>query len=240
MSAPAWEFIRDKVGQLEMVMTADGPFRIERDEIGRMKRVIFEGPGEDRGQVIYDRNIDFEMRSEIKGNTLFGYASVFNQDTLIGGTYYERIAPGAFDNVLADPASDIRALYNHDPAMLLGRQSAGTLRLWTDSTGLGFEVDLPDTTVGRDVRTLAERGDLTGASFHFVPDKTDYALAPDGKQIRTRVTMKRVAEVSVVSFPYYEGTKVQLRAEDQADEDFVLKNKSALIKARHSIHRSMK
>src|SRR5688572_16918348 len=62
---------------------------------------------------------------------------------------------------------DARALFNHDPNMLLGRAGAGTLRLSTDARGLRYEIDIPDTTVGRDVATSIARGDLAGSSFAF-------------------------------------------------------------------------
>ena len=56
----------------------------------------------------------------------------------------------------------MRALFNHERGALLGRTCSGTLRLSEDGTGLRYEIDLPDTTVGRDVAALLERGDLTG------------------------------------------------------------------------------
>ena len=59
------------------------------------------------------------------------------------------IAPGAFRKTIQE--SDVRALFNHDPNFVLGRNKAGTLRLYEDGDGLGYEVDLPDTQAARDV-----------------------------------------------------------------------------------------
>ena len=149
-----------------------------------------------------------ETRAELAGNTLRGYAAVFDGTAKVGGGY-ERIAPSAFDAVLerADP----RALINHNPSLVLGRRSAGTLRLSADSRGLAFEVDLPDTTYARDLRELVERGDLAGASFGFKPGKDEMSRAPDGKQVRTHTEVSDLVDVSAVTYPAYEGTSLMLR-----------------------------
>ena len=107
-----------------------------------------------------------ELRAELKGNKLRGHAAVFGQFAELPG-HLEALAHTAFRSVLADKQTDVRALFNHDPSMLLGRQSSGTLTVGVDTEGLEFEVNLPNTTVGNDVRELAERGDITGASFGF-------------------------------------------------------------------------
>lgn len=149
-----------------------------------------------------------ETRAHLAGNTLSGYAAVFDGTATIGGGY-ERIAPNAFDDILdrADP----RALINHDPSLVLGRRSAGTLRLKTDSAGLRFEVDLPDTSYARDLRELVERGDLAGASFGFIPGEDEITRAPDGKQVRTHTAIRDLIDVSAVTYPAYEGTSLALR-----------------------------
>jgi len=151
-----------------------------------------------------------ELRAaEVAGNTLAGHAAVFGQLAEIRGGY-EAISPAAFDEVLARD-DDVVALRDHDPSLLLGRRSAGTLRLATDADGLAFEVDLPDTSYARDVRELVARGDLRGASFGFLPGKDELGRAPDGKQVRTHTSIRRLIDVSVVGIPAYDGTNVTLR-----------------------------
>lgn len=151
-----------------------------------------------------------ELRAEVRGDTLVGHASVFGQLARLAGGY-EQIAETAFDEALSAPETDVRALVNHDPAMVLGRQSAGTLRLSTDKDGLRFEVDLPDTSYAHDLRELVRRGDITGASFGFVPGEDKIGRAPDGKQVRTHTSVARLIDVSPVTFPAYEGASVSLR-----------------------------
>ena len=48
------------------------------------------------------------------------------------------------------------------------------LRLWTDQRGLGYEIDVPDTTAGRDILEYVRRGDVRHSSFAF------YAAEPPG------------------------------------------------------------
>ena len=172
-----------------------------------------------------------ELRAEVTGTKLVGHAAVFDQYASLP-SHLEALTRSAFDTVRSDAATDVRALYEHDPAKLLGRQSSGTLRWSVDSQGLPFEVDLPDTTHGRDVRELALRGDLTGASFGFVPgaDEWDHI---NGKQVRRHTSVSRLVDLSVVAFPAYTGATVMLRSLDKASTLVTESNRSQIIRARH-------
>ena len=173
-----------------------------------------------------------ELRAaEVTGNMLAGHAAVFGQTAQIRGGY-EAIAPGAFDEVLAR-GDDVVALRDHNPELLLGRTKSGTLRLGVDEDGLAFEVDLPDTAYARDVRELVARGDLNGASFGFLPGRDELGTAPDGRQLRTHTSVKRLLDVSVVAMPAYDGTSVTLRHLTFPAPD----RRSQLIRARHRAHR---
>ena len=94
------------------------------------------------------------------------------------------------------------ALYAHDTDKPLGRLSRGTLTIEVDDHGLAYDIDLPDTTVGRDVRESVRRGDIQGSSFGFrVREnkiKGDVELLTDIDLI----------EVSPVTFPAYSDTQV--------------------------------
>ena len=86
----------------------------------------------------------------------------------------ERINRGAFTEALAQ-APDVVALFNHDTSLVVGRSTAGTLRLSEDETGLRYEIDVADTTTGRDLLTSVRRGDVNGSSFAFT-------VAPGGEE----------------------------------------------------------
>jgi HK97 family phage prohead protease len=153
-----------------------------------------------------------ELRSEVKGNTLTGYASVYGTYADLGA-YVETFAPTAFDATLNSPTSDVRSFWNHESSMLLGRQSTGTLRVWSDSTGLGFEVQLPPTSAGNDVRALAERGDIGGVSIGFRPDPNGETWGHIGsRELRTHTSVATLIEISPCSLPAYGSTTVQLRS----------------------------
>ena len=150
------------------------------------------------------RGAEIELRA--KGRKLEGHAALFGVETQIGD-FRERIQPGAFAASIR--SRDVLALRDHDPARLLARTKSGTLRLAEDSTGLAFELDVPDTSDGRDVLAMVERRDAGGMSFGFSVDR-------DGEQWNGTLRELRAVtlfEVSVVSaWPAYEGTRVDARS----------------------------
>ena len=148
-----------------------------------------------------------------KGSTLSGYAAVFNSPADIGGMWVAVIAPGAFTESLRSDA-DVLALYSHEVERLLGRRSSGTLRLVEDAKGLAIEIDLPDTSDGRDVGVLVERGDLKGMSFGFcvTHDEWDETVTP----ARRTIHAVDLCEVTVTAMPAYDDTELGLRSRDAA------------------------
>jgi HK97 family phage prohead protease len=151
-----------------------------------------------------------EARLSGNGRRLSGYAAVFNSRSVDLGGFTETIAPGAFRATLARPGADVRAFFNHDPGRLLGRQGAGTLQLAEDERGLRFDLELPDTSDGRDVEELVSRRDLDGMSFSFttIEDRWD---RKGGLHERQLIAVE-LLEVSPVSFPAYPDTAVALRS----------------------------
>jgi HK97 family phage prohead protease len=145
----------------------------------------------------------FSAELRAKGRRLEGYAATFGTEAHVND-FVETIAPGAFRDSLG---KDVVALVDHDSSRVLARTKSKTLRLAEDSKGLAFDLDVPDTSAGRDVLALAERGDLGGMSFAFIP--IDERWDGDKRELRS-VDLK---EISVVSaWPAYDGTMVQARA----------------------------
>lgn len=156
------------------------------------------------------RGATIEVRA--RGRRLEGHAALFGVETQIAdrsrGTFRERIARGAFAHSIRD--HDVLALRDHDPARLLARTRSGTLRLSEDSTGLQFEMDVPDTTEGRDVLAMAERRDLGGMSFGFSAHSEGEHWTGDLRELRS-VTLH---EISIVSaHPAYPGTRIDARSQ---------------------------
>lgn len=124
------------------------------------------------------------------------------------GGFRERIMPGAATKSLKE--RDVLALHEHDRKMFLGRVSSGTLRVHDTPTELAYEVDLPDTTAGRDVAALLERGDVKGSSFGFkaVPAATRWTNE-DGHALRT-VGEMMLDHVSTTCYPAYNETSAEV------------------------------
>lgn len=140
--------------------------------------------------------------------TLVGHAAVFNSLSVEMWGFQERIAPGAFADSIKD--DDVRALFNHDPNLVLGRNTAGTLEMREDGKGLWIQNTLPDTQTGRDVAESVRRGDVSQMSFAFRTIDASWATE-DGIEIRT-LEKVQLFDVSPVTYPAYPTTDVSLRA----------------------------
>jgi len=166
------------------------------------------------------RAINFEQgevrfKDEDK-RTLEGYASIFNTPTDLGN-FSEVIVPGAFSRALSE-GQDVRALVEHDPARIIGRTKNNTLELREDEKGLFTRIELPDTSVGRDLAALVERGDIDAMSFGFTV-RSDRWERSEGKNVRY-IEDVDLFDISAVSFPAYPDTEIALRSmpEDKPDD----------------------
>ena len=160
------------------------------------------------------RTIEVELRVERREDgppKIRGHAAVFNSLSEDLGGFREQIAPGAFaDAVKTD---DVRALWNHNPDFVLGRNRSKTLRLSEDTKGLSIEIDPPDTQFARDLLVSIERGDVSQMSFAFSvrANGQNWGKDDDGKVVRT-LTNVRLYDVSPVTFPAYTQTDVAVRS----------------------------
>lgn len=151
------------------------------------------------------------------GEDLFieGYFAVFNSTYELWPGATESIAPGAFDDSVSD---DVRALYNHNTDIVLGRTSAGTMEIRQDSHGLWgrIRVNRNDGDAMNAYARIA-RGDITGCSFGFdiAAQETDYR--DDGTVHWTITKVSPLYEISPCTFPAYQETVVSARKKDLAD-----------------------
>lgn len=162
--------------------------------------------------------------AEEQGNRLTGYASVFNAYSVDMGGWREEVKPGAYTRTLQE--DDIFAFSQHDKTKVLGRTGNGTLKLWEDATGLGFDADLPDTSYARDLRESVRRGDITTCSIMFyIPKGGDVWETRDVGEVHI-VTQATLVEVSIgVTFPAFEQTTIQLRDLYSARESVLERDK---------------
>lgn len=141
-----------------------------------------------------------------------GHAAVFNSLSEDLGGFREQISPGAFGDAIG--RDDIRALFNHNPDFVLGRNKSGTLRLSEDRTGLAVEIDPPDTQVARDLAVSIERGDINQMSFGFRVDRDGQEFEDREGQIIRTLTRVALFDVSPVTYPAYPATDVAVRSMD--------------------------
>lgn len=144
---------------------------------------------------------------------IVGYAAVFNSWSEDLGGFREKIQPGAFGKTIKK--ADVRALFNHDSNIVLGRTKSGTLRLKEDNTGLHMEIDPPDTQAARDLMTLIERGDITQQSFAFRTVEDDWKYKNNGNEAERTLIEVELHDVSPVTYPAYPDTSVGLRSLDK-------------------------
>jgi HK97 family phage prohead protease len=161
-----------------------------------------------------------ELRAAVTGGdakTIVGYAAKFNVRSQPLGGFVEQIAPGAFDNCLDD---DVVALFNHDPNQVLAR-GAG-LALTIDEIGLRYEFVAASDDVSQRVASYIADGRVSQSSFGFTTDEDDWAQDDDGAIVRTIRSVKRLYDISPVTYPAYLDTAVALRsaftARREADE----------------------
>lgn len=143
-----------------------------------------------------------------------GHAAVFGERTWIGperGGFWEEVAKGAFDRAVEE--DDVRLLLEHDPRWILGRNTAGTLRLSVDKRGLVAEADFPNTSYAADTAESLARGDLNQMSFAFTvrDGGEEFGTLKDGSMLR-RLSDLNLYDVSIVAYPAYDGTEAALRA----------------------------
>ncbi len=144
---------------------------------------------------------------------LTGYAATFNSEARIGD-FSEVIRAGAFTRSLASEIN-VRALYHHQGEALLGTTRAGTLKLREDARGLKFDLNLPDTSHGRDLAILVDRGDVSGCSFGFrVADGGDRWEQRGAQMVRELLNVDLI-EITLTADPAYPDTEVAKRTMPQ-------------------------
>lgn len=144
-----------------------------------------------------------------------GYAAVFNSISADLGGFRETIQPGAFSRALSDATLDVRALINHDKNLVLGRSSAGTVRLNEGARGLYVEIDPPDTSYAKDLLISMERGDISGMSFRFYMSEDrsgqTWQKTDDGV-IRTITSIAKIDDISIATYPAYPDAQAAVRS----------------------------
>ena len=142
---------------------------------------------------------------------IVGHASVFDSwSETLGGIFpfKEIVRKGTFTETIK--VDDIRALFNHDPNFVLGRNKAGTLELEEDEIGLRVVITPPDTSWANDLIKNLRRGDISQMSIGFIVLEDTWGTQ-DGIDIR-EIKKVQLFDVSIVTYPAYTQTDVGVRA----------------------------
>lgn len=154
---------------------------------------------------------NIETRNDENTDDLYieGIFSVYNSNYYVWDGVTESIAPGAFRNSIH---GDVRALYNHNSDIILGRTSAGTLELEDREEGLWGRIKLnKNDTDAANVYERIKRGDISGCSFGFDIKDEERSVSDDGSVHYTIKEVDPLFEISPVVFPAYEATHVEAR-----------------------------
>ena len=157
------------------------------------------------------RSINYEFRAMPESRTIVGTATIFNSSYDMGW-YDEEMTSDVFAS--AD-MNDVVALFNHDANMVLARTKSGTLKLNLTGNALEYSFEAPNTTLGNDLLEMVKRGDIYQSSFAFSVEKEDWQENMGGKPKRIIRSIKKVYDVSPVTYPANPDTMVAKRSYEQ-------------------------
>ena len=145
--------------------------------------------------------------------TVQGHAAVFDNLSHDLGGFRERIAPGAFADVLAEQP-DVHLVIGHDMTMPLARTANGTLELREDGEGLRIWARInTQLSYAKDLAEQLRTGLVDQMSFAFTTAENGDEWVKDDETGAIMRTVRKVAglyDVSVVAQGAYPQTDVAL------------------------------
>lgn len=128
-----------------------------------------------------------------------------------GRPFRERFQAGAFSRALATGA-DVRGLVNHNKDLVLGRTTAGTMKLVDGPDALRYEIFPPTSAIAEHYVESINRGDMSGSSFRFYKIRDAWSGA--GEATVRDVLEADIDDVSVVTYPAYLDSEAAIRSID--------------------------
>ena len=179
----------------------------------------------------------FQTREEDSGDLILsGYFIKFDEETELWPSYREVIKRAGVEKAITD--ADIRALFNHDDSLVLGRTGNGTLTLGVDDVGLFGDIIInKDDPQAVGAYARVKRGDVIGCSFGFIPIKIETEEREDGSYLDTVLELE-IFEVSPCTFPAYPQTEIAARQKDFESQNRA--NREALDKRKKEIKEKFK
>ena len=179
----------------------------------------------DKHERTYWRQFDVELREAAAGDsaettngppkvigTVIRYGDTTQVTGMDGRKFTERVASGAFGAV--GGRRDIIATLHHDRNKLLGRTGGGGLKLTDSPEELRFELELPDTTDGRDAEELIRGRRITGASVSMMVNYDDVDL--DAASRAYTIQRAHLNAFGLVDVPAFGDSRIEMRSLDEA------------------------
>ena len=180
-------------------------------------------------RVIFTADSRFAVaKADGKPVTLSGYALVWNVLSSDRGGYKVRLLPGS-----ATFAEPTLALFHHDFRHVIGNTENGTLRITPDSYGVKVEIDLPDTSTGRDVYTLVRDKYIRGMSFAMATSPRGRTVKEDGQEILEAEAFE-CDEITVTAAPAFTQTTIDIKP-DAAQPSYSARVAQAIELERHRL-----
>ena len=152
---------------------------------------------------------EFRASEEPDSYIVEGYATTFDDPYVLweydGVEYKEQIDKNAFAD--AD-MKDVVFLYNHD-GMVFARTRNKSVELSIDDHGLKVKADLGLTSAAREMYETIKAGLVDAMSWAFTIREEKY---DKDKHLRTITKVKKVYDVSAVSFPANPATEISARS----------------------------
>ena len=167
------------------------------------------------------RALPFEMRMETAEDVtrVIGAGAVYNKRSQDLGGFFEIIREGAFKRSL-ESGREVKSFFNHDPNQVLGTtESEPPLTITDDKRGLMYEVEIPDTSYGRDLRENLKRKNVKGSSFQFRTIEDNWYKTDAGETVRELISAE-LFEIGPVTEPAYLPSTSELRTLKDGKDEF--------------------
>lgn len=148
-------------------------------------------------------------KSNSGGDSIGGYAAVFNKPSQNLGGFVEEVDPTFFNDSRGKGWPNVVARFNHDDSFLLGTTAGRTLTLSVDGTGLDYSVEPPKAR--GDIVELVRRGDIQRSSFAFITHEDEWGVT-DQNFPKRRLIAGTLVDVAPVVSPAYLDTSAGLRS----------------------------
>ena len=159
---------------------------------------------------------ELEAGQEGESRTIYGRAIVFNSESELlddfGMQFREVILPEAatMDFLMTQ---DIKMNMLHDRKQTVARwnKGKGSLRLSVDREGVSFEFEAPKCDLGDRCLEMVRRGDYSGCSFEFYPDKYDVQERGKNNVLVKHSRFAAICALTIGLDPAYRATSVNAR-----------------------------